>query len=157
MPDTPAADAPRPQAAAAPAVEFVKIVNTGNADAQIMAGPAGLLLKKSQNSLLVPKELGAKLMRAYPYIKDINSIFPDSVNAEALKAENAALKKQAAALQGLLNQADQAKGADSDIKAQLADALAKLADFQGAKNKADLDAVKAQHADAAAAPAAVAA
>lgn len=146
MPEATLPPAPEgaPAAAAAPAPEFVKLVNTGRAPYDILPGKNGRLLPSSQNALLVPKALADKLRRNYPTIKDILDIFPDSVNVDALKAENAALKTQAAALTRLL-------GASDADKAALAD---KLADFQAAKNKSDLDAVKEKHADAEAAPAA---
>jgi hypothetical protein len=149
------ADAPVPAAAAAPAVEFVTIVNTGRGPMQILPGKNGVILANSQNTLKIPKELADRLLKTYPLLKDAKSIFPDAANIDQLRKENADLKAQAAALQGLLNNADKSKGeANAELIAQVADLSAKLADFQAAKNKADLDAVKEKHADAAAAPAA---
>lgn len=160
--------------------EMIKLVNTGRGDMQILSGPNGTLFAGSKNSIEVPKELADKLRRAYPHVKNILDIFPDSPNVDAMKAENAALKAKAAALEKLLDASDKAKGEaaaafagekaeavaswtkeHTDLTAKIAeqgaaiaDLSAKLEDFRAAKNKADIEAIKAKHEEAEKAPAA---
>jgi hypothetical protein len=114
-------------AAPAAAVEMVKLVNTGKGPIQILKGPAGLLKPNSENSITVPKELADKFRRAYPHVKNILDIFPDSPDISKLQAENADLRKKAEALEKLLNGSDLAKKEAADAFA--AEKAAAIADW----------------------------
>ncbi len=146
--------------------ETVRLVNTGRADYAILPGRNGVLKRLSGNVLEVPKPLADKLRRSYPKIKNVNDIFPDSVDAAKLKADNEALRLRASALEGLLEEsskkaaaekgdvvakADAAVKASADriaeLESKVADLSARLKAFIEADKK-DLPALQKEHAEA---------